>query len=330
MNRRIGLTTTVPIEVIYAAGDVPTDLNNLFISSADPRDVVERAESAGLPANCCAWVKGIFTAAVEARDVDTIVAVTEGDCSNTHVLIELWRRDGKRVIPFAYPFDRDRALFQLQIDRFMESFGVNASQVAAAKVRLDGIRRKLERLDAQTWSETGRVTSIENHLWLVSASDMNGNPDRFESELDVFMESVSKRPSSAPRVRLGYLGVPPIFSDLFEVVESFGARVVFNEMARQFAMLEKGSDLVGQYLEYTYPYDLAGRVRDIRREVERRGIDGLIHYTQSFCFRQMGHVILAEDLPAPVLMLEGDRPGPLDGRTRTRLEAFVEMLSERP
>ena len=116
---------------------------------------------------------------------------------------------------------------------------------------------------------------------------------------------------------------------MFEALESFGAVVVFNEMARQFAMLDAPTDIVQQYLDYTYPYDVAGRVADVRREIERRNIDGLIHYTQSFCFRQMEHSILVEDLPVPVLGLEGDRPGPLDGRTRTRIESFVDILSDR-
>ena len=326
MNRRIGLTTTVPIEIIYAAGDVPVDLNNIFISSPDPRALVERAELSGIPANCCAWVKGIYQAALEASDLKDVLAVTQGDCSNTHVLIELLRRHGKQVSSFAYPFDRDRDLLELQITRLMRDFGVNASRVTVAKARLDRIRAKLTRLDQMTWRDC-QVTSRENHLWLVSASDMNGDPDRFESQLDIFLREATARPRREPGIRLGYLGVPPIFSDLFEVVESFGASILFNEMSRQFAMLEKPPALLDQYLDYTYPYDLAGRVVDVRRQIELRRLDGLIHYTQSFCFRQMGHSVLVADLPVPVLMLEGDRPGPMDGRSRTRLESFVEMLS---
>ena len=328
MNRKIGLTTTVPIEVIYAAGDVPVDLNNLFITCDDPRRRVEGAESVGLPANICAWVKGIYLSAIEADNIETIVAVTQGDCSNTHVLIELLRRRGKQVIPFAYPYDRDRGLLELQIKRFMESFDVDEDALAHATERLRRVRAKLSRLDEMTWREN-RVSSQENHLWLVNGSDMGGNPDRFETELDAFVEEARARPKGRRAIRLGYLGVPPIFSDLFETLESFGAAVVFNEMARQFAMLDAPTDIVQQYLSYTYPYDVAGRVADIRREIERRNLDGLIHYTQSFCFRQMEHSILVEDLPVPVLWLEGDRPGPLDGRTRTRVESFVDILSDR-
>jgi len=32
-KQRIGLTTTIPMEVIFAAGKTPCDLNNCFITS---------------------------------------------------------------------------------------------------------------------------------------------------------------------------------------------------------------------------------------------------------------------------------------------------------
>ena len=31
VDKAIGITTTVPIEIVYAAGYVPIDLNNIFI-----------------------------------------------------------------------------------------------------------------------------------------------------------------------------------------------------------------------------------------------------------------------------------------------------------
>ena len=39
--------------------------------------------------------------------------------------------------------------------------------------------------------------------------------------------------------------------------------------------------------------------------------------------------LLREALDVPILTLEFDRPGPLDGQGRTRLEAFVERLDAR-
>ena len=56
MNRRIGITTTIPVEAVFAAGDTPVDLNNVFIGCDDPGSLVDCAEVAGYPANICAWV----------------------------------------------------------------------------------------------------------------------------------------------------------------------------------------------------------------------------------------------------------------------------------
>ena len=106
-------------------------------------------------------------------------------------------------------------------------------------------------------------------------------------------------------------------------------RVVFNEMPRQFAMLDLADDLVEQDRRYTYPYRVWGRIDDIRRQTRLRGIKGIINYVQSFCWRQMEDVILREELDVPVLTLEGDLPGALDARTQLRLESFVEMLKQR-
>jgi benzoyl-CoA reductase/2-hydroxyglutaryl-CoA dehydratase subunit BcrC/BadD/HgdB len=88
-------------------------------------------------------------------------------------------------------------------------------------------------------------------------------------------------------------------------------------------------DLVDQYLNYTYPYGIRGRLDDIRKAIEERKLDGLIHYTQTFCFRQIYDILLRESLSLPVLTIEGDKPGKVDSRTAIRLETFVEMLRMR-
>jgi benzoyl-CoA reductase/2-hydroxyglutaryl-CoA dehydratase subunit BcrC/BadD/HgdB len=82
-------------------------------------------------------------------------------------------------------------------------------------------------------------------------------------------------------------------------------------------------------LKYTYPYGITGRLEDIRKAIEERQLDGLIHYTQTFCFRQIYDIILRESLPLPLLTIEGDKPGKVDSRTALRLETFVEMLKMR-
>jgi benzoyl-CoA reductase/2-hydroxyglutaryl-CoA dehydratase subunit BcrC/BadD/HgdB len=83
---------------------------------------------------------------------------------------------------------------------------------------------------------------------------------------------------------------------------------------------------VERYLRYTYPYGIFARLEDIKREIKRRKIKGIIHYVQAFCYRVIEDVILRETLDVPVLTIEGDLPKVLDTRTKLRLEAFIEML----
>ena len=88
-------------------------------------------------------------------------------------------------------------------------------------------------------------------------------------------------------------------------------------------------DTIGRYLMYTYPYGIQARIEDIHQAVQERRLDGLIHYTQTFCYRQIYDLIFRESFSLPLLSLEGDRPGKLDSRTQIRLESFVEMLKMR-
>ncbi|HLB25849.1 MAG TPA: 2-hydroxyacyl-CoA dehydratase family protein [Nitrospirota bacterium] len=324
---KIGFTTTVPVEVILAAGAAPVDLSNTFINSADPALYVDEAEALGLPRTTCGWIKGLYTAAKDAG-VAAIVAVTQGDCSNTHALMELWQADGLRIIPFAYPYDRDRDLLRLQVRKLMDALGADEASVARVFESLRPLRKKLARLDELTW-RTGQVSGGENHRWLVSASDFEGDPASFETGLDAFLSQAEVRPPSQDKtVRIGYIGVPPIFTDIYEVLESAGARVVFNETQRQFSMPYDTPDIYVQYALYTYPYDVFGRIADIKEQARLRGLDGIIHYCQSFCFRAIEDLLMRRALGYPMLTAEGDRPGPVDARTRIRLEGFVEMLTD--
>jgi benzoyl-CoA reductase/2-hydroxyglutaryl-CoA dehydratase subunit BcrC/BadD/HgdB len=324
---RVGFTSTIPLEVIIAAGKKPVDLNNIFIGGEKSVRMVEEAEIAGFPRNVCGWIKGIYSA-IRESGIREVIAVTEGDCSYTKALMEVISLDGISIVPFAYPPDRDPESLRHEIEKLMVHFGVGWPEVNRAKERLDAIRSKLRHIDTGTW-EGNRVSGWENHFYQVSASDMDGDPDRFEGVVDLLLENSAKREPFRDRVRLAYIGVPPVFPEIYSFLETLGARVVFNETQRQFAMPYATKDLVEQYRSYTYPYDIFHRLADIVAETGRRRIDGVIHYVQSFCFRQIEDMIIRRKLPYPILTLEGDKPGPLDERTKIRLEGFVEMLEKR-
>ncbi|MDQ7823766.1 MAG: 2-hydroxyacyl-CoA dehydratase [Candidatus Eremiobacteraeota bacterium] len=321
----IGITTTIPVELLFASGHVPVDLNNIFITRQNPLELIERAEFRGLPRTLCSWIKGIYGILCERQDIETVVAVVEGDCSNTLPLLEILRDEGREVIPFSFPFDRDRHHLEREMEKLTARFPSEKDALEAWRTRLDAIRRKVHRVDELCWKE-GKVTGLENHLYLVSSSDFQGEPDSYEKRLDEFIAEASERKSDFSMVPLGFVGVPPIFSDFYDFLEEKGAKVIFNEVQRQFSMPGLKENLVERFLEYTYPYGLPERIDDIRRETAARGLWGIIHYTQSFCHHQMEHLLLREKLRVPLLLLEGDRPGGLDERTKVRLESFLEML----
>jgi benzoyl-CoA reductase/2-hydroxyglutaryl-CoA dehydratase subunit BcrC/BadD/HgdB len=321
---RIGFTSSIPVEILLAAGKTPVDLNNVFIGDAAASALVDQAEEQGYPRNTCGWIKGLYTVA-QNLELEAMIAVVQGDCSNAEALMETLQLQNMEVIPFAYPYGRDRAILTWQIGCLMERFGVDAAAVAAVKQKLDRIRGQCARIDRMTW-ENNQVSGQENHRFLVETSDFNGEPDAFAGEAEAFLARAGRRQPFVDQVRLAYIGVPPIFTDLYTVLEEMGARVVFNEVQRQFAMPDAPEDLVEQYLRYTYPYGAFARIADIERHLAVRRIDGIIHYTQTFCYRQIEDMIFRRRLPYPLLTLEGDRPGRVDARTRMRLETFVDML----
>jgi benzoyl-CoA reductase/2-hydroxyglutaryl-CoA dehydratase subunit BcrC/BadD/HgdB len=325
--QRTGFTTTIPLEILVAAERIPVDLNNVFITSARSHEMIEDAEMDGFPRTVCGWIKGIYAAALESG-IHEVIAVTEGDCSYTKALMEVLTVQGVATVPFAYPQGRNADALRQEMERLMGHYGVSWDDVYRAKQRIDAIRSDVKEIDRLTWEED-RVTGEENHYFQVCTSDMNGDVEAFGAEVTAFIAEARARAPRTERLRLAYIGVPPMTAGLYPFLESRGARVVFNETQRQFAMPYGIDDLVEQYRAYTYPYDIFHRLADILMELERRRVDGVIHYVQSFCFRQIEDMIVRRKLPLPILTLEGDKPGPLDARTKIRIEGFLEMLEDR-
>ncbi len=322
---RTGITTTVPVEAILAAGLVPVDLNNSFITADDRCQLLSSAEEQGFPVNLCAWVKGVYQAAC-AMGIKRVVGVTRGDCASTDKLLEIWARQGLETIAFAYPWEPDRREVGRAVASFARRMGVDKEDAERMRKELLPLRKLLQDLDRMTWDEGG-VSGYENHLWLVSASDFKGDPESFRKDLESFLEEAGKRTPVKHSIRLGYIGVPPVVDDLYQFLDQRDAAVVFNEVQRQFAMIGDHPDLASQYAAYTYPYSTYYRLADVKTQIKKRHVQGIIHYAQTFCHRQIESIIFREELPVPVLTIEADKPGPIEPRNKTRIEAFIEQVA---
>lgn len=326
MGKVIGITTTVPIEILLAAGYEPVDLNNVFISNSHPGRLITIAEHDGFPQNCCAWIKGIYGTCIR-YGIETVLCVTTGDCSNTIMLMEVLKLRGLMVIPFAYPDRPNIYRMRYSLETLCESLGTTLDVAERVREELVPIRHLAGELDELTWEED-LVSGWENHLWLVSTSDFNRNRWEYNTELSQFINYCrARQPYPRDMLRLAYIGVPSVFpQDLYRYLESNGARVVFNEVQRQFSMPYQVGSLAEQYCRYTYPYAISDRLGDIMPELHRRQVDGVIHYVQTFCHRGIGDIIFRHSMNLPILTIEGNADYTLSQHLRTKVEAFLDMV----
>lgn len=325
----IGITTTVPSEVLIAAGYTPLDLNNIFITADDISKYIKIAEEDGFPASYCSWIKGIYGVCL-SHDIKEIVAVVSGDCSNSIVLSELLADRGIIVHPFEFPISRDYLSIKSSIDKFMNHFNVSLEEVESVRKSLSPLRNKIIELDKLSYTEC-KVKGFENHLYQVCMSDFNLDYKKFELEIDEKLIEIRDRESLSFYLRIGYVGVPPITTDLYDFIESQNACVVYNEVQREFSMHRHSDckDIYEQYLLFTYPYDTVSRISEIKKQIEERKIDAIVYYNQSFCYRSVQYILMKKAIDIPILHIEGDKSVNVDARTKLRLEAFIDMVKDR-
>jgi len=322
---KIGITTTIPQEIIWAAGHIPVDLNNVFVTSKDREKYLTRARLDGYPRTVCPWIAGIYGAVLEEGGIESLVIVTQGDCSNTHALAETLEDAGIDIIPFAYPYDGDISLLKGEMRKLARTLGADWDSVLRSHETLEAQRNIARRIDEATWKDN-KISGFENHQTLVSTSDFDGDIGDWTLRNSALIEASANREPFADNIRLGYIGVPPIFPDIYEETEKYSARIVFNETQRQFSLPYPGDDIINAYAKYTYPKSVFKRIEDISAQIDLRKIDGIIHYTQSFCFRQIEDLLFRKYLKTPILTVEGESDFGIDERTRIRLEAFIEMI----
>ncbi|GKX28839.1 2-hydroxyglutaryl-CoA dehydratase [Vallitalea longa] len=326
--RRIGVTTTIPSEVLLSANCEIVDLNNEFITNENYSALIDMAEKDGFPKSSCAWIKGIYGACID-NHIKEVVGVMEGDCSNTKALVEVFQQRGIKIYPFSYPTDRKLNMVKKEIDKLIKLFQVDIDTVEKYRLRLNGIRALANNIDKLTYIDN-KASGFENHLYQISCSDFNKDHKKYKTELENKIKEIKHREPFNQKLRLAYIGVPPMTGDLYDYVESLDARIVYNEVQREFAFprADSANNIYEQYLDYTYPYDVWFRLKVIKEQIKNRSIDAVIHYTQAFCHKAIEHIIISKEIDIPVLNIEGDKSNVLDARTKLRLEAFLDMLSD--
>ncbi len=306
----VGITALVPPELIFACGKKPCDVNN-FVPNSNLQP----------NSKLCAWT-AIWRDMILKKTfpLDYLVVVAGGDCHNALVDGQKVAMSGVNTFYFFYPFQEDVGYMRAQLEELASFLG--GIEDNGMFDLMNKIKRKALELDRKRVQ--GRLSAKRVFEIMVSLSDMKGDPNLFESLLDDMQEENMEYPS-----RIALLGVPPIYPDFHEVLGSFGLHVVYDELPFEFARLSGRNmdELASNYCNYTFARELEFRINFLEKELEKRKVDGIIHYTQFACHHLLEDDVLRKRLDYPLLTIQGDMPKKTPSQAKLRIEAFSEMLT---
>lgn len=307
----VGITALVPPELTYGCAQTPLDLNNIVPTrECEPRGKL------------CAWTATWRDALLRGDlRVDRLVVVAGGDCHNALV-------DGQRVAMAGtpthylfYPFDGDVVEMGRQLGS-LEAFLGGISDMQALNA-VAGAKELCLELDAAR--ARGDVPGSRAFDHMIALCDMRGDPEDFAASVRRALDEARHVDAD---LRVALVGVPPIYPDFHQVCEAFGMQVVFDELPWEFARLTGRSlpSMARAYADYTFARDLEFRLDLLEKELGRRHVDGVVHYTQYACHHILEDEVLRQRLELPLLTLQGDLPRNCPEQERLRLEAFSEYM----
>jgi benzoyl-CoA reductase/2-hydroxyglutaryl-CoA dehydratase subunit BcrC/BadD/HgdB len=305
----VGITALVPPELIFACKKIPCDINNFV-----PKSNLQPSSK------LCAWT-AIWRDMIQKRDIplEYLVVVAGGDCHNALV-------DGQKVamkgIPtffLFYPFEDDPDYLEEQLKKLSHFLG-GVKEPESFKL-IKKLKKKV--LEVDNKRVKGMISAEKAFEIMVSSSDLGGDIAKFQMHIEEVKEQNQEYTN-----RIALLGVPPIYSDFHSILRSFGLHVVYDELPYEFARLsgESIEELAKNYCNYTFARSLEFRLNFLEKELEKRKVEGVIHYTQFACHHLLEDDILRERLGYPFLTIQGDLPGKTPKQAISRLEAFSEML----
>lgn len=306
----VGMTALVPSELIFACEKKPCDINNFV-----PKSRLQPASK------LCSWT-AIWRDMILKKEItlDYLVVVAGGDCHNALVDGQKVAMKGLPTFYLFYPFHEDPNFLNEQLEELALFLGgVQETDAFREVMRIKKMGLGLDRKRVDEKILASSVFQI-----LVSLSDLRGDLVQFERDLN---EVEEENVDCSKRIAL--LGVPPIYLDFHEVLETLGLHVVYDELPYEFARLSGGNieELAKNYCNYTFSRNLEFRLDFLERELEKRKVDGVIHYTQFACHHLLEDEVMRDRLNYPFLTIQGDMPKRTPEQVKLRLEAFSEMMA---
>lgn len=338
--KRIGyISPYLPPEVIFASGLTPVRLRpGKSLSAADGY----------LPRNFSVEARALLAAALNDEfDLAGVIFLDEDDTSRR--LFDVWQAYADIPALGLVPLPRldsepacqryAHALFRL-VDAF--------ATLSCQSLTADGLRRAIDlyneqrvswRALRQRWVE-GMLSASEWHdlRWMALTTDpVSANAELASNLIPHPLPFSSRKRGEVHLLLLGSSNIP---RQLLAFIESCGARVVAEDSEADERVVTEpvtGSDmdaLAAAYLTKPCgprPNALARRLKRVTKLIDERGAQGIIAYYPKFADAYLAEYPILADVfktrGLPALLLEDDGESGFSGQQRTRLEAFLEVLS---
>jgi benzoyl-CoA reductase/2-hydroxyglutaryl-CoA dehydratase subunit BcrC/BadD/HgdB len=345
----------VPEELVLAADAIPVGL------CAGAQFSVPIAEEV-LPRNTCALIKSSFgfkLGRICPYVQTSHLIVGETTCDGKKKMFEILGQY-QPVYIMEVPNKKNqpsRNLWWSEVIAFKEVIEkltgnkVTEDKLARATKLLNDRRRALQRL--YNTRKACPVPISGKDALLVTQVSFYDDVDRCAQRVNALCEEVEGRiaagegvfPADAPRILVS--GSPMAIPNwkLYHILETAGAAVVCEESCtgtRAFSDLvpenggtveEQLGAIAGRYMQihcacFT-PND--ERLDDIVRLAREYQVDGVVHYNLQFCHTYANEAVKVEKALAkegiPLLRIETDYSDEDVGQLRTRIDAFLEMIS---
>jgi benzoyl-CoA reductase/2-hydroxyglutaryl-CoA dehydratase subunit BcrC/BadD/HgdB len=343
-RKTAAITALVPPEVVYSSGWKALDINNgIPASEAHPKSK--------LCAWTASWREAILKGAIRP---DALVVVAGGDCHNALADGQVAARKVPAAHFFFYPFDGDAGYLKEQLESLEEFLLDGKSEAAAPDTRVlsDISEAKKLGMELDKARSDGTLDPEKTFNTLISFSDLEGDPIVFRKKVEMLL--AGRKTGGAPKKRMGefqkrrggeekrrgeprigvdsprvaLIGVPPIYRDFHLACADAGLHVVFDELPYEFLRLggKNMDEWARSYSTYTFARPVEFRLKALNRELAKRRIDGIVHYTQFTCHHILEDGLFRQELDWPMLTVQGDLPGWTPAQIRLRLEAFGELL----
>ena len=344
-KKKIGwLCSYVPEEIIIAAGLEPVRLKGAVKS-------IKEAD-AYIFSNLCPYLKNILDSGLRNKFGNIEGIIFTNSCDGMHRLVDLWTQYVKT--PFTYmleiPKNRDEhgikyfaAQFHELKKGLEEVFAVNISDPKleqAISLMNDHRAMMMDLFDKQ--KENPPLYQGSELLALCMKETTCPKDETTEKLKNLSGQSKTSNHVHDKSPRILVMGNVVDAPTLFKMVETAGAAVVVFDTcngSKHYAdPVENGpnplEDLARRYLLKPPCARIPGfdaRIERLERLIDEYSINGVIYSSLKFCDYSLFEApqmeaFLKKDR-VPVLVLENDYVWSDEGRLKTRVEAFLEMIS---